>query len=302
MIVFLVAFLLLAWLVAWVARRDIGVGPFTVAAMGSAILVAGLLLSPTADGQTFGQGILRVLINGVRQPSGVSEIQCVGSSSACYRDGGVVTIVPGSGGGSGLPDGGPDNALVRADGISTAIQTSQVTVDDSGSISMVASATVDGYDISVLGTTVDNLPLDPLPTSMMSPADASFVQGVYRGSTYTNNGDAGTQIPACVLSMPLRSACRVRVRWQAATVSGLDAGAAVSAASSWCRIYSFYTTSTGIGAAPNAVNCETDHAGVTAGITVQFDGAVLQPTFQGPAATNLRLDCFVDDITCVYNP
>lgn len=277
-------------------------------ARGLLLLTLGVLFAlvgldvASADPTFVGRGIQRVLINGVRQPSGVSEIQCVGSSSACYRDGGVVTIVPGSGGGSGLPDGGPDNAIVRADGISTAIQTSQITIDDSGNLSVPLAATVDGRDVSALGTIIDSLPLDPMPTSKMSPADASFVQGVYQGSTYTNNGDAGTQIPACVLSMPLRSACRVRVRWQAATVSGLDAGAAVSAASSWCRIYSFYTNATGIGAAPNAVNCETDHAGVTAGITVQFDGAVLQPTFQGPAATNLRLDCFVDDITCVYNP
>ena len=217
--------------------------------------------------------------------------------------GGTSTLPAGGGsGGSGLPDGGPDNSIVRADGIATAIQTSAVTIDDTGSISVPISATFDGVDVSALGATVDGYPLDPFPSSMMSPGDASFVSGVYQGSTYINNGDAGYTVPACVLSMPLRSACRVRVRWQAAVVSGIDAGAAVSGAASWCRVYSFYTSSTGIGAAPNAVSCETDHAGVTAGITVQFDGSVLQPTFQGPAATNLRLDCFVDDITCVYNP
>lgn len=331
-----------------------------------ALLALVALVAVDAYGQytVVGQGIQRVLINGARQPSGVSEIQCVHDGGACYRDAGVVTIdlnqVSGGGGAAALdagsvgtsllasgavttaklddasvttekianstilledlaaatragfvqpPDGGvaSRSVMVSADDAGTVLASTAVAIDVSGNITIPTGATIDGRDPSADGLVIDSLPASSLSASFVAPGDAGFVEGVYRGTGATYNGDAGYVIPACRVSLPLRTACQVRVRWFAASVAGVDASSETVTVGSFCRIYTVRLTSTGVtpvdaGLPAYVTNCETDNGGLTAGIHLQADSGVIEPTVQGVAATHIRWMCRVDNIDCVDNP
>lgn len=285
--------------------------------IGGALLGLIALVALDAWGQytVVGAGIQRILINHSRQPSGVAEIQCLHDGGACYRDAGVVTIdlnqVSGGGGSGNIqtPDGGvaARSIMVAGNDGGTVLASTAVSIDVSGNITIPTGATIDGRDPSADGLVIDGLPASSLSASFVSPGDAGFVEGVYRGTGATYNADAGYVINACRVSLPLRTTCQLRVRWLAASVVGVDASSETINTGTFCRIYTVRLTSSLItpvdaGLPAYVTNCETDNGGLTMGIHAQADGSVFEPTVQGIASTHIRMRCLVDNIDCVDNP
>jgi len=226
--------------------------------------------------------------------------------------GGTATLPAGGGSGSGniaAPDGGVKarTIMVSADDAGTQLASTTVEIDVSGNVSVPTGATIGGRNLTDDGTQLDNLPLEVLSAGMVSPGDAGFVQGVYYGTGATYNADAGYVVPACRVSLPLRTGCRFRVRWHGVSVTSTDASSDSVTVGSFCRIYIFRTNTTAItpvdaGLPAYVSNCETDIGSLTAGVMMQSDGGVAEPTVQGVAATHIRWTCTVDDIVCAYNP
>jgi hypothetical protein len=226
--------------------------------------------------------------------------------------GGTTTLPAGGGTGSGnitAPDGGVKarTIMVSADDAGAQLASTTVEIDVSGNISVASGATVGGRDLTDDGTKIDGLPLEVLSAGAVSPGDAGFVAGTYYGTGATYNADAGYVVPACRVALPLRTGCRFRVRWHGVSVVGTDASSDSVTVGSFCRIYIARTNTTGItpvdaGLPAYVSNCETDIGSLTAGVMMQSDGSVAEPTVQGVAATHIRWTCTVDDIVCAYNP
>ncbi len=167
-------------------------------------------------------------------PLGVGESNQaanVGTGAGVFRDktgavlnlrslkgiGGLVTSVSGGGDeveidGSALSGGGPsgvngpstttDNAVVRWDGaFGGLVQNSLVVVDDTGNISLPASATVDGRDVSADGIALDSHTANTSNPHSVTAAQVAAVPAAEKGAV---NGvaelDAGGTVPDAQIS------------------------------------------------------------------------------------------------------
>lgn len=199
--------------------------------------------------------------------------------------------------GVALPDGGPDNAIVRADGVAGAVQVSLPTIDDSGNITMPAGATVDGYEISTIGAKVDGLPAQAVSQSQVSPGDASIVSGVYSGQGYGSTADAAVRVAACTVQLPLNSTCKLRVLWAGKQVADAGTGLTPIASGDMERAYHVRTGASAIAAVTvtTAVADNNSLTGTYASNTT--DGAVLEPVAVGNGQP-IWWTCYVMEIFC----
>lgn len=280
-----------------------------VAALLLIALVALDALDAQAEYTVVGAGIRRVLTDWTYQPTGVSELNFSGFTT--YRDAGTLTVVATGGGGGGLPDGGPDNAIVRADGITGSVQASLVTIDDSGNITGPSGATVDGRDVSVDGAKLDGLPTSVVAQASVYPTNldggpngqTAFVQGTVQGTGgYTYAADAGYLMPSglCTVAIPVNQVCRVQVQWYGRIVPGIDAGNTITGSYELRRTYRIRNVSNVLTIDPLLGEADYNSSGTSAAGSAA-DGGVFMPWVQGVAATQTRWTC-QSTTTCTVDP
>lgn len=264
--------------------------------LGLLLLLVGLGIGAHAELAQAGStvfGLFKVLVAGTEQAS-ITGLN-LPAGSTC--DGGVCTVA--GGGGAALADGGPDNAIVTANGTAGAIQVSLPTIDDTGNIGMPALATVDGRDLSVDGTKLDGLPAAAVSQAQVSPGDASIISGKYRGTGYVTAADAGLKVQACTVQLPLNSQCKMKVTWYGKQVGDAATGLTPTAGAVMSRWYTYRTNTTAI-ASSALVAAETDTNTITGSyipLTPATDGAVAEPLVVGMGSPT-HWACEVEFLSC----
>jgi len=259
-----------------------------------------------------GQAVRNVLIAGVMQTS----INALNLPAGSTCDGGVCTIAGGgidAGTYMAPPAGASRGYPLVADGDGgqpTIVPT--LTIDPStGNVTAATGVTFDGRDISVDGTKLDGLPTAAVAVASVVPQRALDAGGSAQigiqlviqatgGATYSN--DAAYMMSACSVAVPTNQVARFVIQWVGTHYTQWDAGAAPTGYCTVRRTYSVRNTN-GVLTTPNALLGETDApAGTTCTGGAVVDGGVVQPYPQGPAATLVRWECTIEQLSYTTNP
>ncbi len=290
--------------------------------LGAALVAIVLLVGGYAyAAQEINGGLLRWLINGVRQPSGVSEINCKSDAGACYRDGGVATIDldrVGGGGGSDAPAGCQPNQAKAASNDGGASKCVAFTFNADNSVTFADGTSFSGPIWNATKNKVDGFPDAVVSQASVSPQDrdagavnaTGFLPQRFRATGgYTTNGDAYVMPNAgCSVGVPNNQTLRFEVQFHGTKVPGVDASS-IPTGSCWVRRKYEVTNANGtLTVTVIQAEADTGGCGPGAGSGYQIDGGgagasgVVSPVFVGAAATQIRVECELVDWYVTSNP